>query len=41
MIGTIAVFSVLYELFFQLQWIQPIGSDTVSAWIPWSAVTTP
>jgi hypothetical protein len=38
-IGTIAVFSVLYELFFQLQWLQPIGSDTVSAWIPlWSAV---
>src|SRR4030095_14773188 len=38
-IGTIAVFSVLYELLFQLQWIQPIGSDTVSAWIPlWSAV---
>src|SRR6188474_2696379 len=36
-IGTIAVFSVLYELFFQLQWLQPIGSDTVSAWIPlWS-----
>jgi hypothetical protein len=38
-LGIIAVFSVLYELFFQLQWLQPMGSDTVSAWIPlWSAV---
>src|SRR4026208_679559 len=38
-IGTIAVFSVLYELFFQLQWLQPIGSDTVSAWVSlWAAV---
>ena len=38
-VGTIAVFSALYELFFQLQWLQPIDSGAVSVWIPfWSAV---
>lgn len=38
-IGTIAMFSVLYELFFQLQWLQPMESETIPAWIPfWSAV---
>jgi hypothetical protein len=37
--GTIAVFSVLYELFFQLQWLQPMDSGAVARWIPfWSAV---
>lgn len=37
--GTVAVFSLLYELFFQLQWLQPIDSGAVAAWIPfWSAV---
>ena len=37
--GTIGVFSVLYELFFQLHWLQPLDSGAVSAWIPfWSAV---
>jgi hypothetical protein len=30
---------VLYELFFQLQWLQPMESETIPAWIPfWSAV---
>jgi hypothetical protein len=38
-IGTIGVFSWLYELFFQLQWLQPMESGAVAAWIPvWSAV---
>ena len=38
-IGTMVFFSALYELFFQLQWLQPIDSAPVSAWIPfWSAV---
>lgn len=37
--GTIAVFSLLYELFFQLEWLQPIESGAVAVWIPfWSAV---
>jgi hypothetical protein len=38
-IGTIGVFSLLYELFFQIQWLQPMDTGTVAAWIPlWSAV---
>ena len=38
-IGTIGMFSVLYELFFQMQWLQPMESETIPAWIPfWSAV---
>jgi hypothetical protein len=38
-IGTIAVFSVLYEVFFQLQWLQPMDSEAVARWIPfWSAL---
>lgn len=37
--GTVALFSLLYELFFQLQWLQPIDSGAVAGWIPfWSAV---
>jgi hypothetical protein len=38
-IGTIGVFSLLYELFFQLQWLQPLESGAVADWIPvWSAI---
>jgi hypothetical protein len=38
-LGTIGIFSALYELFFQLRWLQPMESNAVSAWIPfWSAV---
>jgi hypothetical protein len=38
-IGTIALFSLLYELFYQIQWLQPMEIGTVVAWIPlWSAV---
>jgi hypothetical protein len=38
-LGTIGVFSVLYELFFQLRWLQPNDSGAVAAWIPfWSAI---
>jgi hypothetical protein len=37
--GTVGLFTLLYELFFQLRWLQPMESDTVSAWIPfWSAL---
>ena len=37
--GTVAIFSVLYELFFQLRWLQPMESGAVSIWIPfWSAL---
>jgi hypothetical protein len=37
--GTIGVFSLLYELFFQLRWLEPIDSGAVAPWIPfWSAV---
>jgi hypothetical protein len=38
-VGTIGLFSLLYELFFHIQWLQPMDTDTVAAWIPfWSAV---
>lgn len=35
--GTLAAFSLLYELFFRLHWFEPMGNTTPSAWIPlWS-----
>jgi hypothetical protein len=35
--ASIACFSVLYEIFFRLQWLEPMGNTTPSAWIPiWS-----
>ncbi|CUS32915.1 hypothetical protein [Candidatus Nitrospira nitrificans] len=35
--GALAAFSLLYELFFRLDWFTPIGNTTPSAWIPlWS-----
>jgi hypothetical protein len=35
--GTIAVFSLLYETFFRLQWLAPMSNTNPSAWIPiWS-----
>lgn len=35
--GVLAVFSMLYELFFRLQWLEPMGNTTPSTWIPlWS-----
>lgn len=35
--GILAVFSLLYELFFRLHWLEPMGNTTPSAWIPlWS-----
>jgi hypothetical protein len=35
--GALAVFSLLYELFFRLNWLEPMGDTTPSAWIPlWS-----
>ncbi|HET8722141.1 MAG TPA: hypothetical protein VFM24_08945 [Nitrospira sp.] len=38
-IGTIAVFSVLYEAFFHLRWLEPMDSMAVARWIPfWSAL---
>jgi hypothetical protein len=38
-LGTVGLFSILYELFFRWQWLQPMESSAVSAWIPlWSAV---
>lgn len=37
--GTIGIFSLFYELFFHLGWLQPMEFDAVSAWTPlWSAV---
>ena len=37
--GTVGVFSVLYELFFNLQWLQPTETGAVAVWIPfWSAL---
>jgi len=38
-IGTIGLFSLLYEIFFHLRWLQPMETDAVAPWIPfWSAV---
>ena len=38
-LGTIGLFSVLYEVFFQLHWLQPIESGASAVWIPfWSGV---
>lgn len=35
--GALAGFSLLYELFFRLQWFEPMGNTTPSTWIPlWS-----
>ena len=35
--GALAGFSLLYELFFRLQWFEPMGNTTPSPWIPlWS-----
>lgn len=35
--GAIAGFSLLYELFFRLHWLEPMGNTTPSSWIPlWS-----
>lgn len=35
--GALAAFSLLYELFFRLDWFTPMGDTTPSAWIPlWS-----
>jgi uncharacterized membrane protein YdcZ (DUF606 family) len=37
--GTIGLFSLLYEVFFRLQWIQPMSNTDPSAWIPfWSGL---
>jgi hypothetical protein len=36
-LGTIGVFSLLYELFFQLRWLQPMENTNTAVWIPiWS-----
>jgi hypothetical protein len=38
-LGTIGVFSLLYELFFQLHWIQPMENGNPTVWIPiWSGL---
>ena len=35
--GALAAFSLLYELFFRLHWLEPMGNTTPSTWIPvWS-----
>jgi len=35
--GVLAAFSLLYELFFRLDWLEPMGNTTPSPWIPlWS-----
>lgn len=37
--GTIALFSLLYEAFFRLQWIQPMSNTDPVGWIPfWSGL---
>jgi len=36
-LGTIVIFSLLYELFFRLHWLQPMSNTDPSDWIPlWS-----
>jgi hypothetical protein len=38
-LGTIACFSLLYELFFRLHWLQPMGTTEPTPWIPlWSGL---
>lgn len=38
-LGTIMLFSLLYEVFFRLQWLQPMSDTNPSAWIPfWSGL---
>ena len=38
-LGTIGIFSLLYELFFQLRWLQPMEGVNAAAWIPvWSGL---
>jgi hypothetical protein len=38
-LGTIGLFSLLYELFFQLNWLQPMEGMNHAAWVPvWSGL---
>jgi hypothetical protein len=38
-LGTIMLFSLLYEVFFRVQWLQPMSNTKPSAWIPlWSGL---
>jgi hypothetical protein len=38
-LGTIMLFSLLYEAFFRVQWLQPMSNANPSAWIPlWSGL---
>lgn len=38
-LGTIGLFSLLYELFFQLHWLKPMAPGTPADWIPvWSGL---
>jgi cation transport ATPase len=38
-LGTIMLFSLLYEVFFRVQWLQPMSNTNPSAWIPlWSGL---
>ena len=38
-LGTIGLFSLLYEIFFQLNWLQPMENTNTASWIPiWSGV---
>lgn len=38
-LGTVGAFSLLYELFFQLGWLQPIENTNTVGWIPiWSGI---
>ena len=38
-VGTIGVFSLLYELFFRLRWLQPMENTNTAPWIPiWSGL---
>lgn len=35
--GTLALFSLSYEVFFRLHWLEPMGNTVPSAWVPlWS-----
>lgn len=38
-VGTIGLFTALYEVFFRLQWIQPMSNTEPAGWIPlWSGL---
>jgi hypothetical protein len=38
-LGTIGIFSLLYEMFYRLHWLEPMETATAAAWIPvWSGV---